>query len=56
VDSWRALPVILTEQIAHFFKHYKDLEKGKSVDIIGWADPEEAADIIRQSIERYRTA
>jgi hypothetical protein len=39
VDSWRSLPAILTEQIAHFFKHYKDLEKGKSVDIIRWADP-----------------
>ncbi|MBL8773458.1 MAG: inorganic diphosphatase, partial [Phenylobacterium sp.] len=38
---------------AHFFKHYKDLEKGKSVDIIRWADPEEAADLIRQSIDRY---
>jgi len=56
VDSWRALPTILTEQIAHFFKHYKDLEKGKSVDIIRWADPEEAADIIRQSIEAYKNA
>src|SRR4029078_2006452 len=54
VDSWRTLPAILTEQIAHFFKHYKDLEKGKSVDIIRWADPEEAADIIRQSTERAK--
>ena len=54
VDSWRALPSILTEQIAHFFQHYKDLEKGKSVDIIGWADPAEAADLIRSSIERYK--
>jgi len=53
VDSWRALPAIMTEQIAHFFKHYKDLEKGKSVEIVRWADPEEAADLIRLSIERY---
>ena len=56
VDSWRALPTILTEQIAHFFQHYKDLEKGKSVEIVRWADPEEAADLIRQSIERYKDA
>ena len=56
MDSWRSLPTILTEQIAHFFKHYKDLEKGKSVDIIRWADPEEAADIIRQSIEAAKNA
>ena len=53
VDSWRALPSILTEQIAHFFKHYKDLEKGKSVEIVRWADAEEAGELIRGSIERY---
>ncbi len=56
VDSWRSLPSILTEQIAHFFKHYKDLEKGKSVDIVRWADPEEAGELIRQSIEAYKNA
>ena len=56
VDSWRSLPTILTEQIAHFFKHYKDLEKGKSVDIKGWADPEEAGELIRASIERYNSS
>ena len=56
VDSWRALPQILTEQIAHFFQHYKDLEKGKSVEISRWADAEETADLIRQSIERYKLA
>ena len=47
---------ILTEQIAHFFKHYKDLEKGKSVQIKGWADPEETAELIRASIERGKGA
>ena len=47
VDSWRSLPAILTEQIAHFFQHYKDLEKGKSTSITGWADAEETAQIIR---------
>jgi inorganic pyrophosphatase len=56
VDSWRALPTILTEQIAHFFQHYKDLEKGKSVEIVRWADPEEAAELIRASIERAKAA
>jgi inorganic pyrophosphatase len=48
------LPAILTEQVAHFFKHYKDLEKGKSVEIVRWADPEEAAQLIRDSIERCK--
>ena len=56
VDSWRSLPAILTEQIAHFFKHYKDLEKGKSVEIVRWADPEETGELIRQGIERAKAA
>ena len=52
VESWRALPAILTEQIAHFFAHYKDLEKGKSTEIVRWADMEEAAELIRTGIKR----
>ena len=54
VDSWRALPKIVVDQIAHFFQHYKDLEKGKSVEISRWADAEETADLIRQAVDRYR--
>ena len=53
VSSWRQLPAIMTEQIAHFFQHYKDLEKGKSTTISGWADAEETAQIIRDAIARY---
>ena len=56
LDSWRGLPSILTEQIAHFFQHYKDLEKGKSVEIVRWADPEETGELIRQGIERANAA
>ena len=56
VDSWRGLPAILTEQIAHFFQHYKDLEKGKSVEIVRWADPEETGELISQGIERAKAA
>jgi inorganic pyrophosphatase len=52
VDSWRSLPAILTEQVAHFFAHYKDLEKGKTAEIVRWADPEEAAELIRAGIAR----
>ena len=56
VASWTSLPDILTEQISHFFAHYKDLEKGKSVDIVRWDGPEEAADLILKSIERAKGA
>ena len=54
VDSWRSLPTILTEQIAHFFAHYKDLEKGKSTEVVRWADAEEAVELIRQGIQRFK--
>ena len=30
------------DQIQHFFEHYKDLEPGKWVKLIGWGDVEEA--------------
>lgn len=53
VKSYTDLPGILLEQIAHFFEHYKDLEKGKWVKVIRWGDAEEAAKIITESIERY---
>lgn len=56
IDSWRSLPSILTEQIAHFFSHYKDLEKGKMAEVGRWADPEETGELIRQAIERGRQA
>jgi inorganic pyrophosphatase len=52
VKSFRDLPEILCEQIAHFFQHYKDLEKGKWVTVVRWADPAEAADLIREAIQR----
>ena len=56
ISSWRQLPSIMTEQIAHFFQHYKDLEKGKSTHIVGWAEPEETAELIRRGMELARLA
>ena len=56
VASYKDLPPILTEQIAHFFQHYKDLEKGKWVKIVRWVDPAEAENLIREGIERAKSA
>ena len=56
VGSYRELPEILLEQIEHFFTHYKDLEKGKWVKVLRWAEPGEAADLIRAGIERAQKA
>lgn len=40
-------------QIQHFFEHYKDLEAGKWVKVIGWANAEVAKAEIMDGIKRY---
>ncbi|MBI1275966.1 inorganic diphosphatase [bacterium] len=52
VKNYTDLPKILLDQIAHFFEHYKDLEKNKWVKVIGWKDAETAADLITDSLKR----
>jgi inorganic pyrophosphatase len=52
--SFRDLPAITTEQIEHFFAHYKDLEPGKWVKIVEWGDEQVAKRLIREAIERGR--
>lgn len=41
------------ERIAHFFEHYKDLEKNKWVRVSGWVGAEEARREISLSQQRY---
>lgn len=53
VESVRDLPELTCDQIEHFFKHYKDLEKGKWVKVIGWRGTEEAKREIIECVERY---
>jgi inorganic pyrophosphatase len=48
------LPQITLDQIQHFFEHYKDLEPGKWVKIIGWGGAEEAQQLILEAIERAK--
>ncbi len=40
-------------QIRHFFAHYKDLELGKWVEVLGWHGPDEARREITAAIERF---
>jgi inorganic pyrophosphatase len=54
VRSFEDLPLILREQITHFFRHYKDLEEGKWVKIQRWAGPEEALALIDKAIARAK--
>jgi inorganic pyrophosphatase len=55
IASYRDLPNVMTEQIAHFFQHYKDLEKGKWVTIVRWLDTEEAEQLVMEALERAKT-
>ncbi|MEQ9813271.1 MAG: inorganic diphosphatase [Azospirillaceae bacterium] len=52
VDSYEQLRPILREQIAHFFAHYKDLEKGKWAKILRWGGVEDAHAMILAGVER----
>jgi inorganic pyrophosphatase len=54
VKSPRDLPQITTQQIAHFFEHYKDLEPGKWVRVGNWVEAEDARREILDSIARYK--
>jgi inorganic pyrophosphatase len=52
ITSYLDLPEIMREQIAHFFQHYKDLEKGKWSNVGKWVDVETSERLIMESIER----
>ncbi|QBK05959.1 inorganic diphosphatase [Hylemonella gracilis] len=39
--------------IEHFFEHYKDLEKGKWVKVLGWEGPEAAKKEIMDGVAAY---
>jgi inorganic pyrophosphatase len=54
---WKTIadvPEIRLKQIQHFFEHYKDLEAGKWVKVLGWAGLDEAHAEIMDSIRRYQ--
>jgi inorganic pyrophosphatase len=56
VLNYTQLPAISLEQIEHFFAHYKDLEPGKWVKILGWGDVDEARGMITAAIARAKKA
>jgi inorganic pyrophosphatase len=43
-------------QIAHFFQHYKDLEPGKWVKVLGWVGAAEAGQEIISGVKGYQQA
>ena len=52
VVNYKDLPEITLQQIEHFFAHYKDLEGGKWVKVMGWGDVAEAEQMILDAIAR----
>ncbi|MCB2027315.1 MAG: inorganic diphosphatase, partial [Rhodoferax sp.] len=49
----RDLPGDVLNRISPFFEHYKDLETGKWVKILGWEGPDSARKEIVDGIANY---
>jgi len=49
IKNYSDLSKNLLDKIVHFFSHYKDLEKGKTVTVGEWANVEKAKEIIEKS-------
>ena len=56
IQNYNDLPEITLKQIEHFFEHYKDLEPGKWVKVLGWEGPESARQEVLDGIEAYKKA
>jgi inorganic pyrophosphatase len=56
ISNYSDLPPITLQQIEHFFSHYKDLEPGKWVKLLGWRDAATAHAIVREGLERAKAA
>ncbi|HRD98194.1 MAG TPA: inorganic diphosphatase [Rubrivivax sp.] len=55
-SSWKKpedLNPVRLKTIQHFFEHYKDLETGKWVKVLGWEGPQAAQEEISSGIARY---
>jgi len=53
---WKSIddvPDMRLKQIQHFFEHYKDLEPGKWVRVVGWAGVDAAHREIMDGVERH---
>jgi inorganic pyrophosphatase len=54
VTSQSDLPEIVSQQVEHFFTHYKDLEPEKWVRVGCWGDADEAKRVLVEAIERAK--
>ena len=51
VQTTDDLPDLLMKQTVHFFEHYKDLEPGKWVKVLGWGSVEDAKNEILDGLK-----
>lgn len=50
VETLEDIPPAQLQQIEHFFQHYKDLEPGKFVRLLGWSGVDDArAEVLRSA-------
>jgi len=56
IESPGDVPEERLATIAHFFAHYKDLERGKWVKVQGWVGAAEAKKEILDAVARYKRA
>jgi inorganic pyrophosphatase len=54
IQTLEDIPLLLKEQISHFFEHYKDLEKGKWVKVTGWVGVEGATEELVSGVANYK--
>ena len=54
IQKLEDLPELLIAQIKHFFEHYKDLEPGKWVKVVGWAGIEDAKAEVVTGLESFK--
>ncbi len=52
INDIEDVPEMLKARIKHFFEHYKHLEKGKWVKIVGWKNAAKAKELIAEAIDR----
>ena len=47
------IPASILDKVKHFFEHYKELEPGKFVKVVGYANNQVARDKIKEVADRY---
>ncbi len=55
VEEYNQIPDTLINKIKHFFEHYKDLEKGKWVKIVGFENSKKAKQLINEAFQRVNS-